>query len=155
MTAASVRIELPMRAYPQGSKQAFVAGGRAIMRESSSDGLKAYRTALALLARQHLRGAVFTGPVAVTATFRFKRPKSHYTTKGLRSTAPAHCWPAKRGDVDKLLRATLDALTGPAFHDDAQVIQTTGTVLWDDEDHTTILVEDLTHPDAMMLGAVA
>ncbi len=113
------------------------------MRESSSDGLKAFREALALVTRQKLKGSTYTGPVMVSALFAFKRPKSHYTTKGIRATAPEYCWPAKRGDVDKLLRATLDALTGPAFHDDAQVVSASTTAIWDDEDHTTVTIMGL------------
>lgn len=57
--------------------------------------------------------------VSISAEFFFDRPKSHYTTTGLRTTAVnGH---TGRPDVDKLLRAILDAMTGIVFEDDSQV----------------------------------
>jgi Holliday junction resolvase RusA-like endonuclease len=65
-----------------------------------------------------------TGPVDVTITFRLPRIKGHYRTGKyahlLRDNAPTHS--STKPDVDKLARATLDALTNAgAFGDDAQV----------------------------------
>lgn len=66
-----------------------------------------------------------TGAVRVDATFYVARPKGHYGTGRnagrLRESAPA--FPTKRsgGDLDKLARGLLDALTGCAFLDDSQV----------------------------------
>ena len=59
--------------------------------------------------------------------FWFARPASHYGTKNgityLKSNAPVHPVSARLGDIDKLSRAVLDALTGVAYLDDRQVIQ--------------------------------
>jgi crossover junction endodeoxyribonuclease RusA len=49
-------------------------------------------------------------PITVTATFTFLPPK---TTK--------RAAPTVKPDIDKLVRAVLDALTGIAYEDDAQV----------------------------------
>jgi crossover junction endodeoxyribonuclease RusA len=58
--------------------------------------------------------------------FWFARPASHYGTKNgalyLKPSAPAQPVSARLGDVDKLSRAVLDALTGVAYLDDRQVI---------------------------------
>jgi crossover junction endodeoxyribonuclease RusA len=35
-------------------------------------------------------------------------------------------YPSVKPDVDKLLRAVLDSLTGVAFHDDGQVVEISG-----------------------------
>ena len=55
--------------------------------------------------------------------FRFSRPKSHYGRKNkepyLKYDAPYYKTSAP--DCDKLARAILDALTGVAYIDDAQV----------------------------------
>jgi crossover junction endodeoxyribonuclease RusA len=62
-----------------------------------------------------MNGAVpLAGPVSVTLAFRLARPKS----------APLRvAFPAKRPDLDKLIRSTLDGLKmGGAFRDDSQVI---------------------------------
>lgn len=62
------------------------------------------------------------GPVRVSLCFYLRRPKSHYRSNGeLRPDAPKY--PTKRPDEDKLARAALDALTGPAFADDSQVVE--------------------------------
>jgi hypothetical protein len=64
------------------------------------------------------------GPVALRAEFRLPKPAS--APKRLRT------WPikARSGDVDKLARACLDALTGVLFADDAQVISLMVTKDW-------------------------
>jgi len=62
-----------------------------------------------------------TLPMSLSVTFIFPRPKADFKANGdLKNTAPLFC--IKRiGDIDKLLRAICDALTGVAFDDDCQV----------------------------------
>ena len=61
-----------------------------------------------------------TGPVFVQLTFRFIRPKGHHNAKGMiKPSAPIEH--IKRPDLDKLVRSTLDGLTGALFTDDSQV----------------------------------
>jgi len=62
-------------------------------------------------------------PVSISITFRFLRPKGHYNKSGLSPKAPAHLTSRLKGDIDKLSRAVLDALTGSLLHDDSQVVQ--------------------------------
>ncbi|MFZ1730810.1 MAG: RusA family crossover junction endodeoxyribonuclease [Bacteroidota bacterium] len=56
--------------------------------------------------------------------FLLPRPKSHFRSGRnahlLRETAPR--FPTSKPDADKLSRAVLEALTGVAYKDDAQVI---------------------------------
>ena len=65
------------------------------------------------------------GVVDVAMMFLFARPASHYGTGRnagvLKGSASG--WPLSRstGDLDKLVRAVLDALTGIAYADDSQV----------------------------------
>jgi Holliday junction resolvase RusA-like endonuclease len=65
------------------------------------------------------------GPLAVSMTFAFVRPKSHYRTGRnaalLREGAPAR--PAGLPDLSKLVRSTEDALTGVVWVDDARVVE--------------------------------
>lgn len=65
-------------------------------------------------------GAPLTGPVSVDVTFTITPPKT--MPKG-------RAWPAVRvGDVDKLCRLLLDALTESGlWRDDSQVVQLTAT----------------------------
>jgi len=54
------------------------------------------------------------GPLSMAAHFRMTRPKS--------APKRRRVWPAKRPDLDKLLRGVLDPLTGILFVDDAQIV---------------------------------
>ena len=109
---------------PQGSKDQFG-------RESSAK-VKPWREAVrseAASALSNTNTPPLVGAVAVTVTFFLPRPKAHYGAKGLKATAPVTC--AKRPDVDKLLRSTLDALTSAGVYgDDSQVVSLTGTKMY-------------------------
>lgn len=104
------RIFVPGAPAPQGSKR-HVGHGRMI-ESSTAVGPWRERVALAVHAE---RWPLLTGPVAVDLSFVMPRPKS----------TPKRRTPAaiKRPDLDKLERAILDALTGIAFQDDAQVVE--------------------------------
>jgi len=93
---------------PQGSKSAFVRGGRAIVVEGKGPGRvrhSDWRQAVATAARDHIaeRGTESIaprGPVSVTLVFSFPLPAGDpYRTR--HTTRP---------DVDKLARSVLDSL---------------------------------------------
>ena len=106
---------------PQGSKR-HVGGGRLI---EASKRCKPWRQAVALSAQQQMQEQNFdliTGACSISLVFRFKRPKSHFTTNGqLKANAPEHCI-VKRNDIDKCCRSTLDALSETVFADDCLVV---------------------------------
>lgn len=110
---------------PQGSKRHV---GNGVMVESSKL-VKPWRTEVVnatLEQRRLTRHQTLLDAVTVRATFYVKRPKSHYRTGAnrdlLRDGAPAH--PMTKPDLDKVVRATLDALTtAGAYRDDAQVVR--------------------------------
>jgi crossover junction endodeoxyribonuclease RusA len=70
--------------------------------------------------------------VAMVVEFRYSRPKSHYgTRKGqpyLKGNAPI--FKTSPSDLDKLIRAVNDALTGVAFVDDALVVHITASKVY-------------------------
>ena len=99
---------------PQGSKQAFVRGRRAVLVETSKR-LPAWRIAVQDAALQHLQPIPAGVPVAVEIVFVMPRTKA----MGGRPAPPM----VQRPDADKLARAVLDGLTGPAFADDSQVVR--------------------------------
>lgn len=107
---------------PQGSKRHL---GNGILLESSKR-VKPWRTDIQQTALTHVPSTwPHQSPIAITLTFRFPRPKSHYTTKGtLKPSAPPYLI-TRTGDIDKLSRAILDALTGILFLDDSQVVSLT------------------------------
>lgn len=100
---------------PQGSTRAYVVGGRAVTTNKTRN-LTEWRRAIADGARKaHGFRDPLTGPLSVTLHFVLQRPKS---------ARKADLWPAKRPDLDKMVRAVLDALSVDAavIRDDAQVV---------------------------------
>lgn len=100
---------------PQGSKR-HVGGGR-MVESSKAVGPWRERIAaeLATLELEPTRNAL-----VLELTFTFARPKSHFRSGGgLKDSAPRV--PVTRPDLDKLVRAALDAMTGVLFVDDSQV----------------------------------
>lgn len=104
---------------PQGSKRHL---GNGVMVESSKH-VKPWRHDIRSTAIDHKPPSWHHHlPVTVSITFRYLRPNSHFRTNGtLKPSAPQYLT-TRKGDIDKLSRAVLDALTGILFLDDAQVV---------------------------------
>ena len=111
---------------PQGSKRGFVVKGRVVMAESSVK-VKPWRQDVAAAATDAAAEAGWVapaGPIEVITTFYLPRPRYHYRTGKrageLKPTAPVLV--DKKPDLDKLVRATLDALTtAGVIRDDSQI----------------------------------
>jgi crossover junction endodeoxyribonuclease RusA len=119
----------------QGSKR-HVGGGRLI---ESSKKVAPWRKAIEKAAREAMAkvdlAEPITGPVHVAVTFFFVRPRSHWRTGRnahlLRDAAPADPTGRGVGDVDKLARAVLDALTtAGVIADDSLVIRLEARKAW-------------------------
>ena len=120
---------VPGTPVTQGSKTAIVRHGRAVIVEGKTkehrDQFQAWRHAVGTEARQAT--VRFNGPwptehpVIVTLDFGIQQPAS--------APKRRRTWPAKprSGDIDKLARAVLDAITGVLVADDAQVIGLSAT----------------------------
>ena len=106
-------------------------GGRQVVRQvhGNAAALKPWRASIAAAARAALRGAPpLDGPCQVCAVFTLARPQRHYRTgkfaEVLRDDAPGRPVASGKADLDKLMRAVLDALTeGRVWHDDAQAAE--------------------------------
>ena len=107
---------------PKGSARAFVIPGdkpRAVVVQNNKKALSHWQTQIGNEARYaigHSRTTVpaYDGPFMVGVTFMFNRPKSVSST--------ARPVPTVKPDLDKLIRAVLDGLTGILWRDDAQVV---------------------------------
>ena len=112
---------------PQGSKTARTTkAGGAYMHETGKATLEPWRAAVAARAREAMGDrAPFAGPLELDVAFMFARPRSHYRTGRhageLKPSAPIYC--DKRPDLDKLLRAIGDAITGIVAVDDAAIVE--------------------------------
>lgn len=131
-----MRLELwiPGRPVPQGSKTVMRnrSTGRSVLIEACKD-LKPWRERVRAIAQEHYTDAPMRTAVCVHVEFLFARPKSHWRTgrhaDKLKNDAPLY--PAtKSRDVDKLLRAVLDGLTGVVFDDDGRVVDVSGLKMY-------------------------
>jgi crossover junction endodeoxyribonuclease RusA len=91
--------------------------------------------------------AYWERPLAVGIQFRLARPKGHYLPANsrrdrpfLRDNAPKH--PAGKPDLDKLIRAVLDALTGLVWRDDSQVVHVEAWKLYHPHEGADITVSE-------------
>lgn len=96
---------------PQGSKTGFVKNGRVVLVEASSK-VKPWRAAVSNQAVLAMRNReLLDGPIEVTLHFLMPRGKT--VNRIMHTVKP---------DLDKLIRSTLDGLTGTVFKDDALVV---------------------------------
>lgn len=124
-----ISIEVLGEPAPKGSMRAVVrkSDGRAVLVPSGSRQnaralyawAKAIRTRVAEQLGTIGEPMFADEPISVHLLFRLARPRSHYGARGLLPSAPRHH--AQKPDVDKLMRSTLDALTGELIDDDARV----------------------------------
>lgn len=127
---------------PKGSARAVIdrRTGRARLLASSSGrnerGQASWAAAVGWAAKIAWAGRPpFDGPVGVDVTFYMPRPKS-----------VARALPEVKPDVDKLLRSTLDALSGIAFADDARVIAVEATKLYANDGQPGASIEVYPYP---------
>ena len=112
------------RPAPQGSKNAFVIGKRAVMVEASKH-LPAWRNDIILAVRQMFNDTQdvtkFLDPIKLKVTFYIERPKQ-----------PKHkVYPASKPDLDHYIRAVGDALTiGGLIADDALIVKILAEKVW-------------------------
>lgn len=102
---------------PQGSKNAYRRGDRTVLVESSKK-VQPWRAAVAQAATLMCPPTPIDGPVFVFIVFVLPRPKSL-------PKRVTHM--VKKPDLDKLIRSTLDALSGIAYVDDNRVTAITAT----------------------------
>jgi Holliday junction resolvase RusA-like endonuclease len=120
--------------------------GKPYVKESSA-GLEQWREDIGIGGMQARQGPALAGPVRVEVTFCFARPANQHVGRRvggeLREDAPPY--PANRsvGDIDKLLRAVLDGLTGPVLEDDSQVVSVAATRLYGTPESAEIVVSEM------------
>ncbi len=96
----------------QGSCRAYVCQGRAIVTNKNPN-LNMWRELVRVEGRAHAPVTLWEGALNVSCYFTFS------PTKARKKQGMSHY---QRPDIDKLLRAVLDALTGVIWRDDAQVM---------------------------------
>ena len=95
--------------------------------------LKDWRTAINSVLQHEWEGPPIEGPVAVRLDFQLLRPASVSVKK--------RPLPTVKPDLDKLIRAAWDAMTGICFKDDAQAVISIATKHYAEESGLKIEVE--------------
>ena len=125
-----IRLEIRGTPAPKGSVTAFAIPGknggrpRAVITHGAAKKVQSWSAAVREVAATAV-GAVdappfVAVPISVVISFRLLRPAGHYRNAGtLKPSAPSLS--STKPDIDKLARATLDALTGVVFDDDSRV----------------------------------
>ncbi len=125
------QIEFEVRGIPiqQGSGRAFIVGRgtpkqRAIVTHDSRRDLGGWRRLISNVAQGSAPEIPWDGPVGISLGFRLPQPASRPTTRGRgRSKVRFRIWPDRTPDLDKLIRAAIDSLTGIVFDDDKRVVE--------------------------------
>ncbi len=68
-----------------------------------------------------------------------KRPKNHFTKKGLKADAPDECM--RKPDLDNIAKQVGDALNGVVWHDDSQIISLDSRRFWSEVDRLQVLIQ--------------
>lgn len=138
----SLNFTIYMKAEPQGSSKAFVIPGtnRASV-TSANPKMKPFRSEVTRMAMATMSEAghdepMFDKPSAVQVAIQFNFLKPASVPK-------SRIRPVVKPDIDKLVRAVLDALTGVAFRDDAQVVSVNASKFYDNKESVTVTVYDL------------
>ena len=123
---------------PQGSAKGFLIGGK-VRITSANPKMRPFRSSVTAEARytvaqENLPEPVFPKhePVRLVVTFTFLKPPSVPRRR-------EHC--VVKPDLDKLTRLVNDALTGVAYADDAQVVETVSRKVYGPIEGVTVTVE--------------
>lgn len=119
-----LQVFVPGIPEPQGSKQAFIRGNRAVLVEANKK-LPAWRKQVTeKLEAANASCEPLSGAVDVQIVFFLPRPK---TVKRL--------FPSVKPDIDKLVRAILDCGTRAGiYNDDSQVVEVVAHKFYADEE---------------------
>ena len=112
---------------------------------------KPWREAVANTLREMVDSPL-EGPLELTMTFAFPRPKSHYGTgkNSDRIKGSSPIYHTQKPDIDNVLKSSLDAMNDVLFEDDRQVVQVNAQKTWADLPDLAGLalqVESLLHPE--------
>lgn len=123
---------------PKGSRIPGLRKDGTVFTRPASKNEKAW---VECVAREALSHELLEPPYMLVLTFHMARPKK-----------PAHGWPT-RGDLDKLVRSTIDGLVnGNLILDDRHVVVISASKRWVTEEHhegATVTVDRAVHLEAV------
>lgn len=114
-------ITIKGHARPKGSWNAIPVRGKIRFVPVSTPAAKWFKYLESEVKRKWPLKKPWVGPVRVECVFKLSRPKSNTNEFPITQNM---------GDVDKLLRAVFDAMSGVVFNDDSQVVETSAKKIW-------------------------
>lgn len=134
------------RPGPSGSKSGFIKNGKVVMAPASKY-QKPWKDSVrwAFMGSEFYRMIPFDKGVEVAIEFVCRRPDGQYKANGQPNPKTYRKYPYKRtlGDVDKLVRATNDALEGLVFKNDKQVVKQINTIVYGEYEGATIIIKEM------------
>jgi len=136
------------RPVPQGSMVASYnrKQGVAHVHHQQGEALALWRNSIRIAARS--AGVNPSAlPIRLTVVFGMVRPKAHMRLQGGRYVPKVSYYyarPSVAPDIDKLLRAVSDALTGVGYVDDAQIVEVHCSKIYADNTYIEITDEGIT-----------
>lgn len=91
---------------------------------------------------QHSQVTPIENPIAVRVIFHMPIPKATSNKARERMAAGLEV-PAKKPDIDNLLKAVLDALNGKAYHDDNQIVEISAEKRYSSNPRTEVFISEL------------
>jgi Holliday junction resolvase RusA-like endonuclease len=110
--------------HGQGRPRACKRGKHAGVYEAAEDAQYKRNVAAQIVARP----PPYVGPkipVFLEVTFYMPRPQEHFSAKGPVKENFVNLRPTVKPDLDNMLKAVKDAMTGIVWHDDSQVVSET------------------------------
>lgn len=124
MDSNTIRFSVAGQPQTQGSKKAFMPKNSRfpVVVDDNKPQLRSWRSDVKAAAAEAWTGGIMDGDISLRLAFHLARPKAHYRANGeLKPNAPRAC--PKKPDIDKLIRAVLDALTSVLWSDDSRVVR--------------------------------
>lgn len=114
---------IPGKPATKGSTRPYVNKQTGLVIPANDKHLRLWVNQVRAIANEYWRKEPTRNPIGLTLWFQFLRPKSHFGTGRNENTRKpsAPKFHATRPDVDKLIRAIKDGLTGIVYVDDSQV----------------------------------
>ena len=125
-----ITINIPGRPVPQPRHQISTIGGFARAYIPKDNPIHSFKESVRLVAKLAMvNNTIAEGPIRISCEFVIDRPKSH--TKARRSKfRESH---SQKPDLDNLVKALTDAMTGIVWVDDSQVSSILASKRWTNE----------------------
>ena len=136
---AGVRFTLAGEPQGKGRARAFRRGN--FIGHYTPDKTRSYEGMVRFAAQQAMEGRLpFTDPVAVSMTVSCAVPKSYSRSKTAAALRGA-IRPAKKPDLDNIIKAFTDAMNGVVYADDSQIVEMRATKFYADHAAVAVSIE--------------